>query len=96
MTNASASASSGGKSGWISTSRLAPGAPNRSSTDSTAARATYLETLHTACGNAKATLALDLDGGEVSWTGCLLVASQEDHAADAYVAFTLTFVRSAF
>ena len=63
---------------------------------STASRATYLVTLHTACGNAKATLALDLDGGEVSWTGCLLVASQEDHAADAYVAFTLTFVRSAF
>ena len=61
----------------------------------TCARATYLETLHKACGNAKATLTLELAGGSVAWSGCLLTASREDYAADAYVAFTLTFVRSA-
>ena len=63
---------------------------------STFARATYLDSLVQSCGNAKATLALEVAGGTAELPGCLLVRATEEEAAAEYVRFTLTFVRSAF
>jgi len=60
------------------------------------ARATYLDSLVQACGNAKATLALEVAGGTAAFEGCLLVRAAEEQAAGEYLRFTLTFVRSAF
>lgn len=59
-------------------------------------RASYVWQLAQDCGNAKATLALEVAGGRVSFPDCLLVATAEDEVAGEYVRFTMTFVRSAF
>jgi hypothetical protein len=60
----------------------------------TLARATYVQDLWNAHGNAKATLALSLADGTQQWTECLCTGIREDETAGPYVRFTLTFLRS--
>jgi len=59
-------------------------------------RATYVWQLARDCGNAKATLVLNVAGGAVAFPDCLLVSTAEEETAGEYVRFTMTFVRSAF
>ena len=53
----------------------------------------YVEGLYDNLGNAKATLRVTGEGGQKTWTGCLLTEIKELESAGAYVKFQCKFVK---
>jgi len=53
----------------------------------------YVENLYSSLGNDKATLWVEGEGGQKTWTGCLLTEVKEIESAGAYVKFKCKFVR---